>query len=127
MGAEVLLLDGKPYEFSVSVNGQPLADRNEGLPSIHDLLCMLRKIVPTNVQTYAKKKATSSQPRRALRNCRLPGVYHHAGHECVAGINLLPPVWFQTCVIRMVIEQASPNSPYILVGEPSAVEQQQGC
>jgi hypothetical protein len=127
LGAEVLLLDGKPSGFSVLVNGEPLIDRNEGLPSIHHLLCVLRNVIPANVQAYAKKKATSCQPRLALRNCRLPGMYHNAGQECVAGINLLPPVWFQRCVIRSAIEQAPPPRPSNLVGEPSAVEHQLGC
>src|SRR5262249_54841192 len=98
-GFATLLLDGAPSEFRVYVDGEPLADRKEGLPSIHELLNALGKRASRNGKLTASGKAMARARRAALPSCRLPGVYHYAGRECVAGINLLPPAWFQTRLV----------------------------
>jgi hypothetical protein len=126
LNAEVVILAGKPSEFNVTANGEALVDWTDGLPSIHQILNAARKLVRTNGLKSISRKAKACQSRRASRSCRLPGVYHYAGHECVSGINLLPPAWFQTRVISPAAVQIPPERSTILVGEPFAAGEHPG-
>jgi hypothetical protein len=120
LGADVLLTDGKPTEFSVSLDGEAVADRKEGLPSIHDIVVAVSSRVPVKRQKIAQTTEGSRPRRAAASSCRLPGVYHYAGRECVAGINLLPPSWFQTRLIRVPVGNVPTIPRHRLVGEPCA-------